>query len=199
MLFSGIFNSSVLVRTSSIYWPVGDYEQPYFTPHSNGDASKATVCTVGSYKKRFFRFKKFYYVLLLCSFVCFYMNKFAYYQVPIQLYWDSHFFFPFHNYLFHRFNSFIYGSILNTFNLKSFWWCTLICTLWLVNFSSSFDCLAVFHVNDPRSLWAESYFFLSLFPLPPLWPPPGPPLLVCILVFSWQPWSSFPILWVLQT
>lgn len=119
--------------------------------------------------------------------------------MPIQFYWDSHFFFSFHHYLFHRFYSFIYGSILNIFNLQSFWWCIFICTLLLVNFSSNFDWLAIFPVNYPQSLWAESCFFLSLFPLPPLWPPPGPPLLVHITVFSWQSWSSIPILWVLQT
>lgn len=85
MLFSSIFYCRVLVRTSSIYGPVGDYEQPYFTPHSNGDASKVTICTVSSYKNAFAGSRS---SIMFCyyAFVCFYMNKFAYYQVPIQFY-----------------------------------------------------------------------------------------------------------------
>lgn len=73
-------------------------------------------------------------------------------------------FFPF---IMTSFIYFISGRILVILILKLFWCCFPICTLLLVNSSSSCGLLTIFlSLNYPQSLWVEICFLLFLSPLP---------------------------------
>lgn len=72
----------IVLYSSSIYWGIGSYEQPYFTPHSNGDTSKVTLCTVGPYKNSFVGLRS---SIMFCYSAFFWGEGVLYEQVSIVL------------------------------------------------------------------------------------------------------------------